>query len=36
MKQETKETLLDILFFFIGFIGFQLLWYFILLPMIVK
>lgn len=34
MKQEDKRILLDILFFAIGFIGFQLLWYLVILPSI--
>ena len=34
MKQEDKQILRDILFFVIGFIGFQLLWYLVIYPSI--
>ena len=36
MKQETKDILRSILFFMIGFVGFTLLWNFVLLPAIMK
>ena len=36
MKQETKSYLRNIVSFLIGFIGFQILWNFVFLPMIVK
>lgn len=36
MKQEAKDILRNILFFMIGFIGFTLLWNFVLLPAIMK
>lgn len=34
MKQETKETLRPIFFFLVGFIGFQLLWWLVIYPVI--
>ncbi len=34
MKQETKDFLRPLLFFLIGFVGFSLLWNFVLLPLI--
>ena len=36
MTTETKRYLRNIVFFLIGFIGFQILWNFVLLPLIVK
>jgi len=36
MTTETKRYLRDIVAFLIGFIGFQILWNFVFLPLIVK
>lgn len=36
MTTKTKRYLRDIVFFLIGFIGFQILWNFVFLPLIVK
>ena len=35
MKQEDKQCLRNILFFAIGFVGFQILWYFVIYPAII-
>ena len=34
MTNEDKEKVRPILFFLIGFLGFQLLWYFVILPLL--
>lgn len=34
MKDSEKQSLRSALAFFIGFVGFQIVWYFIILPLI--
>ena len=36
MKNNKKKFPRELLFFLIGFVGFQLIWNFVLLPLIVK
>ena len=36
MKDNKKEFPRELLFFLIGFIGFQVIWYFIVLPLVTR